>query len=143
MKKNLIKAFLPIVGLLILALASFASADDVSREHWTAVSKDQALNGIIYPQVSPVKVGQFQRWMLDIRETTGAPVYPASIRIGGGMPAHGHGLPTQPQVTEYLGEGKYLIEGMKFNMAGQWVLLFVVSSEQVNSTLEFDLKLDY
>jgi hypothetical protein len=34
------------------------------------------------------------------------------------MPQHGHGLPTQPQVTRELGDGRYLLEGMKFSMPG-------------------------
>ena len=37
------------------------------------------------------------------------------------MPEHGHGFPTVPEVTEYLGDGKYLVEGLKFSMPGWWV----------------------
>ena len=34
------------------------------------------------------------------------------------MPEHNHGFPTAPRVTENLGEGDYLLEGMRFNMGG-------------------------
>jgi hypothetical protein len=36
------------------------------------------------------------------------------------MPQHGHGLPTQPRVTEELGDGRYRLDGMKFSMTGWW-----------------------
>ena len=44
----------------------------------------------------------------------------ARIEVDGGMPQHGHGLPTRPQVTRELPGGGYLIEGMKFSMSGWW-----------------------
>src|SRR4249920_3274177 len=31
----------------------------------------------------------------------------------GGMPQHGHGLPTRPVVSRELADGTYLMEGMK------------------------------
>jgi hypothetical protein len=43
------------------------------------------------------------------------------IAIWGDMPAHGHGLPTQPRARE-LGGGVYALEGMKFQMGGAWVV---------------------
>ena len=44
------------------------------------------------------------------------------------MPRHGHGLPTKPRVTRPLGNGDHLVEGMKFNMGGWWVVKFRVAS---------------
>jgi hypothetical protein len=41
----------------------------------------------------------------------GEPVENATIAVDGDMPEHGHGLPTCPQVTKYLGNGDYLVEG--------------------------------
>lgn len=43
------------------------------------------------------------------------------------MPDHGHGLPTAPRVTRHLGGGRYLVEGMRFNMSGWWRLKFTVT----------------
>ena len=44
----------------------------------------------------------------------------------GGMPMHKHGLPTAPRMTKGLGQGSYLIEGMKFSMAGWWEIIIEV-----------------
>ena len=69
-------------------------------------------------------------------------VTPARISVGGGMRAHGHGLPTQPQISEYLGEGKYLVKGLKFNMNGNWELAFDIDAEDRKDKVVFELKID-
>lgn len=84
-------------------------------------------------------LGQYLDWVLLLEDTQGQPLYPAAVVIGGGMPAHGHGLPSQPQIINYLGDGKYLIEGLKFNMAGDWVLQLQVRSENYLDSVEFKL----
>ena len=71
----------------------------------------------------------------------GAPVTGAAISIDGGMPQHGHGLPTKPQVTRELGSGDYLVEGMKFNMGGWWVVKFHVTAAAGRDSIAFNLKL--
>ena len=67
----------------------------------------------------------------------------AAIAIAGGMPGHGHGLPTQPQVTEELGGGRYRIEGVKLNMVGAWVIEVFVQTAALRDRLRFDLAIDY
>ena len=56
---------------------------------------------------------------------------------------HGHGLPTQPQVTRYLGEGRYLIEGMKLNMAGDWILLFGIETPTLRDQARLEFNVDF
>jgi len=59
------------------------------------------------------------------------------------MPAHGHGLPTQPQVTEHLGDGRYQLDGLMFNMAGQWQLIFGINTREHADRVVFDLTIDH
>jgi hypothetical protein len=61
-------------------------------------------------------------WTIELKTAEGHSVDKASIAVDGGMPQHGHGLPTSPVVTENLGDGRYLVEGMKFNMPGWWTV---------------------
>jgi hypothetical protein len=61
-------------------------------------------------------------WMIELTDAEGAPVIDAMIAVDGGMPQHGHGLPTAPAVTRNFGDGRYLVEGMRFNMGGWWVI---------------------
>jgi hypothetical protein len=36
-------------------------------------------------------------------------------------------MPTQPEVTEDLGNGDYLVEGMSFQMGGYWIIDFTLT----------------
>jgi len=63
-------------------------------------------------------------WILRLETLDGQPVRNAEITVAGGMPKHNHGLPTAPQVTRELGNGDYLVEGIKFQMAG-WYNYFI------------------
>ena len=74
------------------------------------------------PSQSPIPVGAIHTWTVNVTAPDGKPVGPLAITIDGGMPQHGHGLPTKPVVTRDLGSGNHLIEGMKFNMTGWWTL---------------------
>lgn len=46
------------------------------------------------------------------------------------MPQHGHGLPTNPAVTSYLGKGRYRIDGVRFNMSGWWEFKLAIAAPQ-------------
>lgn len=71
---------------------------------------------------NPIDINKMHAWEATVRLPAGEPVSGARITVGGGMPQHGHGYPTQPRVTKELGNGRYLIEGMKFSMPGWWEL---------------------
>lgn len=81
--------------------------------------------------------GRYQHWIVEVNNKVGAgEVYPATIAVSGGMPNHGHGLPTQPQITRYLGDGQYLMEGLKLSMNGRWILSFYIAAEHGADTVE-------
>jgi len=88
-------------------------------------------------------VGQFQDWVISVHDAAGKAVYPARIGLAGGMVAHGHGMPTQPLVTDYLGAGRYRVEGMKFNMAGTWGFVINIDAANLRERVTLDLLLDY
>lgn len=69
----------------------------------------------------------------------GQPVTGAKITIDGGMPEHGHGLPTRPRVTKDLGNGWYEIGGLRFNMGGWWELKLTVTGPAGMDTVTFNL----
>lgn len=88
-------------------------------------------------------INRYHNWVIVLSDEDGEPVYPAAVAVGGGMPTHGHGLPTQPKVTRHLGEGEYLLEGVKFNMDGQWRLHFKIFSGDLQDTAEVSFNVDY
>jgi len=95
----------------------------------------------VRPDVTPIPVRRLQRWTLHLDTIDGRPVDTATITMDGGMPQHGHGLPTSPRVTRALGNGDHLIEGVKFNMGGWWVVRFAITSSAGADTVTFNLAL--
>ncbi len=57
------------------------------------------------------------------------------------MPQHGHGLPTEPEVTQELGDGYYIVEGMKFSMPGWWIINFHIKTQDDEDSVTFNLYL--
>ena len=98
---------------------------DYSR---TRISEAGRYKATIKPDGDTIPKGKLQRWTLHLETANGAPVDACTITVDGGMPQHGHGLPTKPRVTRHLGNGDHLVEGMKFNMGGWWVVKFRVAS---------------
>ncbi len=84
---------------------------------------------------------QMQTLAVAIADREGRPVVGATLSIDGGMPEHGHGLPTRPRVTRTLGAGNYEIEGVRFNMGGWWEFKVAITSEQGADTVTFNLSL--
>lgn len=80
-------------------------------------------------RVQPVPLNRMHAWVLQLQTTDGTAVTGAGIRVEGGMPAHDHGLPTAPQVTAELGDGEYLLEGLRFHMNGAWELYVHIEAD--------------
>jgi hypothetical protein len=111
---------------------------DYSR---TRASEAGRYRATIRPQGDSIPQGRLQKWTLHLETAAGAPVDSAMVTIDGGMPQHGHGLPTRPQVTRVLGNGDHLVEGMKFNMGGWWVVKFHVDAAAGRDSVVFNLSL--
>lgn len=93
----------------------------------------------IRPESGVVRRNELQSWLLTLKTASGAAVQGAAINISGGMPQHNHGLPTSPQATDYLGDGRYRIGGVKFTMSGLWQLKFTISARAGTDTVIFNV----
>lgn len=102
-------------------------------------------NGLFVASLEPekgvVNQGELHAWVLTVKTKAGEPVEGAAIEVGGGMPQHNHGLPTSPQATGYLGDGRYRIDGIKFSMSGWWQLKFVISAAAGTDSVTFNIVL--
>lgn len=74
-----------------------------------------------------------------ITDASGKPVAEAAITVDGGMPQHGHGLPTRPRITRNLGGGRYELGGLRFNMGGWWELQLTITTPAGTDTVTFNL----
>lgn len=89
--------------------------------------------------VQPIPINRIHGWTLHLENAQGEPVDNAKILVYGGMPAHKHGFPTNPQVTENLGGGNYLLDGVKFSMHGQWEIWLNVTVDKIRDKAVFEI----
>ncbi len=90
------------------------------------------------PQATPA-INQIHSWQILVASPTGAPVSEARILVDGGMPQHGHGLPTKPLVRREVAQGTYLLEGMKFSMTGWWEIKLALQTPQGPDKVTFNV----
>ncbi len=130
-----------VLAFAALCLGSTSFAAEAAEHLWRAESDSGLYRVEIRPDGGRVEIGALQDWRLKVEAASGTPVERAQIVVGGGMPGHGHGLPTQPLVTSYLGGGQYRVEGVKLSMSGAWVLAFAISSTAGNdiARVSFDV----
>ncbi len=84
---------------------------------------------------------QMQTVVVIVTDSDGHAVEGATIAVDGGMPQHGHGLPTEPRVTRNLGGGAYEISGVRFNMGGWWEFSLDITSSAGSDKVTFNLDL--
>lgn len=131
---------------IFLAAVLFSIVTNAAdNEHWILDASTE--NGLFVLSLQPKEgkpvIGEYHDWVIEVTDENEQGIEEATFRFGGGMAAHGHGLPSQPVVTQYLGDGKYLIEGMLFNMAGDWSLVVAVKKDNFTDQAVFDITLDF
>jgi hypothetical protein len=85
--------------------AGHTASVEVPAELDTATSKlseQQHYRVSIAPETPPVTINALHNWVLEVR------------------------------VTEYLGDGRYLVEGVRFNMAGWWQVTFTIAGHHAD-----------
>lgn len=92
----------------------------------------------LVPPTQPPAINQLHSWKVKLATSEGTPVAGAKFGVDGGMPQHGHGLPTQPRVTRELEEGTYLLDGMKFSMTGWWEVKLDIQGPQGPDKVTFN-----
>ncbi|HID51037.1 MAG TPA: hypothetical protein EYP41_03245 [Anaerolineae bacterium] len=95
----------------------------------------------ISSELDPLSLNEIHNWIIHVAAPDGTAVTNAEITIDGGMPAHQHGFPTAPQVTENLGNGDYKLEGVKFSMAGWWEMRLDITADGQSDSVTFNIVL--
>jgi hypothetical protein len=90
---------------------------------------------------APAPINRMHRWIVSVARPDGRPVDDAKIEISGEALGRNRELPTAPRMTRYLGDGKYLIEGVRFNMAGWWALNLRLESGTHTDRVTFNIEL--
>ena len=79
-------------------------------------------------------------WETEAKDT---PLTDAAIAVDATMPAHGHGMNTEPTITDNE-DGTFTVEGMKFHMESptpeeKWVIGVEVTQGETTETASFDV----
>lgn len=90
--------------------------------------------------LEPIAINRIHTWKMHIT-ADGEPVVNALLTVEGGMPAHDHGLPTRPRITEELGNGNYRLDGMRFHMQGAWEITIEIEADGRTDTVIIKLVL--
>ena len=137
--KSLILKLVTTATVSVACLVSSLSA--TSQESTFTIASRLGNKLSISSLLLPLQINRIHSWEIELRNANGSPIEGASIEVIGGMPAHDHGLPTQPQVTASTDPGIYLVEGIRFHMPGDWEMTFSISVNNQSDTavLEFSL----
>lgn len=146
-------------GLLVLAIVAAAASltacsHAMMMVHGTGAKRPAAREFGLGPRASgegtyvatleparPLRPRLMQTVRVTVRDAEGRAIDGAQISIDGGMPQHGHGLPTRPRVTRNLGDGVYEIDGVRFNMGGWWEFKVAIAGSRGADTVTFNLNL--
>ncbi|MFB9993795.1 FixH family protein [Deinococcus oregonensis] len=129
-------------GILAAAIAIRSNGVPANLDYSTSrTSNAGVFNATYTPGITPIPIHKLHHWTLHLETPDGQPIEGARIQVDGDMPQHGHGLPTQPQVTQEFGNGDYLVEGLKFQMGGWWVMDYQVTVKNRVDTVRFNLLL--
>ncbi len=130
-----------LIGKLLtaVALALLLTGATAGEPQW--ISQRGVFTVSYISELRPIRINQLHAWVLHVTTAAGNPVVGATIEVNGGMPAHDHGLPTRPRVTEELGGGDYRLDGLRFHMAGEWEITLRISTDGASDTVVIALLL--
>ena len=139
MNRVLAHSFLLFFAAAISACSTMPSGLDLSL---TQSSMDRKYVVELQPPSPTPAINQMHSWQVRLASPNGQPITRAHIEVDGGMPQHGHGLPTHPQVTREVADGVYLLEGMKFSMTGWWEIRLTIQASDGVDKVTFNTVVD-
>lgn len=140
---------LAIIGTAVMSVHSLAMTAEASKAKRPAdaefgLGPRASADGRYLATLEPaeaLRTRKTQTLCVRLTDAAGQDVDDAQLTIDGGMPEHGHGLPTRPRVSRLLGNGRYEIEGVRFSMGGWWEFKVIVTVPGGGATITFNLAL--
>src|SRR3954470_2942906 len=153
-ERSMIRRTVLAIAIMTAAISMTACSHAMMMIHGTGAKRPPASQFGLGPRASargryvatleparPLRPRQMQTVRVTVHDADGRAIDEAEISIDGGMPQHGHGLPTRPRVTRALGDGMYEIEGVRFNMGGWWEFRLAMAGAGGADTVAFNLDL--
>lgn len=119
------------------------AAVDSDAPYQVLLTEQEKYRVTIRPQMRGVPVSEMHNWIVRVETKAGDEFIPRQLVMMAGMPAHGHSLPSEPRVTKDLGNGNFLVEGVRFNMIGLWHIVVNVTGPTGPDKVLFEMNLRY
>lgn len=135
------KATLLFLGALALtpAAGGLARALDGAAVYGPFASRGGAYLATLRSDLAPPTINRIHSWSLKLADASGAPVDAGPVTIDAGVPIIGRVMPTAARARKGAGAGEFVIEGMKFDMAGRWRVEVHVGSGPASDLVSFDV----
>ncbi len=145
MNRRFFKLIITLV-LSITTLSSVRGAEVLPAWAGQVILEAQTSKGLMVEfdsEISPLAINKIHSWIIRLKDAEGQAVSGAAIEFIGGMPEHNHGLPTQPQVTNEIAPGVYLLEGIRFHMQGAWRIELNLDWDRLGSQVSDTAVIDF
>lgn len=126
-----------IIFFSVVWLSGCAAESAPARWQMTQTGTNNLYQAHLDCETAP-ETGPFQHCTVHFTDLQQQSIIPDTALIDGGMPLHGHGLPTSPVLAPLEQAGHYRIDGLKYNMPGAWLLGFKVLTPQSEDKIIFD-----
>ena len=130
-----------IIRFIFVLLVLLPITTEAQESQTTKPTENKHFQVSFESKLDPIVINTMHAWKICVVNNSNQPANNAEIKVDGGMPEHNHGLPTRPLVTQTLGEGCYLLEGMKFHMGGWWTVTLSITDSDIQDSVTFDLNL--
>ena len=116
-----------LVVVLLPWAAVLSASEGVCQPACEVMSANGHFHLRVLPEDGKVPLNSHHSWIIEVESDVGDPVELRGLAVSG--------------VTEYLGGGRYMVDGLMFNMHGEWQLNLSLSDgvAQDHATLVFNL----
>lgn len=121
------------------AATSAQAPETAGDDTWQTTTAAGRFRITIRPEAGRIPIGPLQAWIVTIETPEGRPAEVRQLVFDGGMPQHGHGFETRPEVTDRLGPGVFRVDGIRFHMAGRWRIRVDVAGDGIADVAFFDV----
>lgn len=125
-------------GLTWAGPAALSQAQIEATSHLT----EKGLYRVSLHPPSVVTINSYQTWGIYIEDATGAALDKAVLKLSADMPAHGHGLLTEPRIRPGSAPGRYRVEGLRFHMPGYWEIRVQIGHADKSDDLRLAVELE-
>ena len=136
---HLVALVLVSAGLSLAGCGDAAEQKDETHDG-PRVSDQGLFEAHVTPEPAEPTTGQ-NELMIHLMDADGAAVAGAALAVEPWMPAHGHGSPEDPVVTED-GDGMYTVTNLVYSMPGHWEVRIDIEAGQQSDllVLEYDVE---